>query len=180
MLEEKYRNEIINKWLTENPGRSVMSVPRITKVVVNMGLGQAKGEAKEISSAIDDLRLITGQKPVVRKAKKSIAGFNLREGMEVGSKVTLRGKRMYNFLDKLFNYVLPRVRDFQGLPENSFDGEGNYSLGFTEQVNFLEIDPNKVHRRRGIQVTIVTTAQDNEDARKLLVDMGLPLERKDK
>jgi large subunit ribosomal protein L5 len=177
MLQEKYKNEVIKKWLDEDKEMNVMSMPRIEKVVINMGLGQAKGEQKEITAAVQDLQLIAGQVPVVRKAKKSIAGFNLREGMPVGVKVTLRGRRMYNFLDKLFNMVLPRVRDFHGLPSTSFDSVGNYSLGLSEQINFLEIDPNKVHRRRGLEVTIVTSAKTDELAKKFLLDMGLPLEK---
>lgn len=176
MLEQKYQNEIIPKWVKERGYANPMSVPRIEKVVVNMGIGQAKDNKAEIGQAFEDLKVITGQAPIIRKAKKSIAGFLLREGMEIGAKVTLRRKRMYQFLEKLFHLVLPRVRDFRGLSLDSFDGQGNYTLGLEEQVVFLEIDPNKIKRRRGFEVTIVTDAEDDQEAKELLTEMGLPLE----
>jgi len=154
--------------------KSVMQVPKVEKIVVNMGLGEARENPKAIDSAIEDLSLITGQRPVVTKAKKSIAAFKLREGMNVGIKVTLRGARMYAFLDKLVNIVLPRIRDFHGVSPNSFDGRGNYALGIKEQIIFPEIDYDKIDKVRGMDVIIVTTAKTDEEAKELLGLMGMP------
>jgi large subunit ribosomal protein L5 len=158
-LKEKYQNEIIPAMMEKFNYKSVMQVPKVEKIVVNMGLGEARENPKAIDSAIEDLSLITGQRPVVTKAKKSIAAFKLREGMNVGIKVTLRGARMYAFLDKLVNIVLPRIRDFHGVSPNSFDGRGNYALGIKEQIIFPEIDYDKIDKVRGMDVIIVTTAK---------------------
>ena len=154
--------------------KSVMEIPKVEKVTINMGLGEAIQNSKIIDAAVADLGLITGQKPVVTKAKKSIAGFKLREGMAVGAKVTLRGERMYEFIDRLFNIALPRVRDFRGISAKSFDGRGNYTLGLKEQLMFPEIDYDKVDKVRGMDITFVTTAQTDEEARELLKLMGAP------
>lgn len=175
MLKEKYTDEILPKWIAEKGYANSMSVPRINKVVVNVGFGSAKDADKEAEFVLNDLETMTGQRPISRKAKKSIAGFDLREDVTVGAKVTLRKKRMYHFLEKLFGYVLPRVRDFRGLDRKGFDQQGNYSIGFEDQINFLEIDPNIAKRRRGVQVTIVTTAETRDEAEELLGEMGLPL-----
>lgn len=166
-LKEKYQNEIIPAMMEKFNYKSVMQVPKVEKIVVNMGLGEARENPKAIDSAIEDLSLITGQRPVVTKAKKSIAAFKLREGMNVGIKVTLRGARMYAFLDKLVNIVLPRIRDFHGVSPNSFDGRGNYALGIKEQIIFPEIDYDKIDKVRGMDVIIVTTAKTDEEAKEL-------------
>ncbi|HHT92125.1 MAG TPA: 50S ribosomal protein L5 [Clostridia bacterium] len=173
-LKEKYQNEIIPAMMEKFNYKSVMQVPKVEKIVVNMGLGEARENPKAIDSAIEDLSLITGQRPVVTKAKKSIAAFKLREGMNVGIKVTLRGARMYAFLDKLVNIVLPRIRDFHGVSPNSFDGRGNYALGIKEQIIFPEIDYDKIDKVRGMDVIIVTTAKTDEEAKELLGLMGMP------
>jgi large subunit ribosomal protein L5 len=173
-LKEKYQNEIIPAMMEKFNYKSVMQVPKVEKIVVNMGLGEARENPKAIDSAIEDLSLITGQRPVVTKAKKSIAAFKLREGMNVGIKVTLRGARMYAFLDKLVNIVLPRIRDFHGVSPNSFDGRGNYALGIKEQIIFPEIDYDKIDKVRGMDVIIVTTAETDEEAKELLGLMGMP------
>ena len=173
-LKEKYQNEIIPAMMEKFNYKSVMQVPKVEKIVVNMGLGEARENPKAIDSAIEDLSLITGQRPVVTKAKKSIAAFKLREGMNVGIKVTLRGARMYAFLDKLVNIVLPRIRDFHGVSPNSFDGRGNYVLGIKEQIIFPEIDYDKIDKVRGMDVIIVTTAKTDEEAKELLGLMGMP------
>jgi large subunit ribosomal protein L5 len=173
-LKEKYQNEIIPAMMEKFNYKSVMQVPKVEKIVVNMVLGEARENPKAIDSAIEDLSLITGQRPVVTKAKKSIAAFKLREGMNVGIKVTLRGARMYAFLDKLVNIVLPRIRDFHGVSPNSFDGRGNYALGIKEQIIFPEIDYDKIDKVRGMDVIIVTTAKTDEEAKELLGLMGMP------
>nr|WP_274457742.1 50S ribosomal protein L5 [Alicyclobacillus cycloheptanicus] len=154
--------------------KSVMQVPRIEKVVINMGLGEATQNPKVIDSALEDLTLIAGQKPVVTRAKKSIAQFRVRQGMPIGVKVTLRGERMYHFLDKLMNVALPRVRDFRGVSPRAFDGRGNYTLGLREQLIFPEIDYDKVDKVRGMEVVVVTTARSDEEARALLSALGMP------
>jgi large subunit ribosomal protein L5 len=156
---------------------SVMQAPKVAKIVLNMGVGDAVSNAKNLDNAVDELRLIAGQQPLITKAKKSIATFRLREGMSIGAKVTLRGDRMYDFLDKLINVSLPRVRDFRGVSKNSFDGRGNYTLGIKEQLIFPEIDYDKVDRVRGLDVVIVTTAKTDEEARELLTQIGMPFSK---
>jgi large subunit ribosomal protein L5 len=151
-----------------------MQVPRVEKVVLNIGLGEALDDAKALDSAVEDIMIMTGQKPVVTKARKSIANFKLREGRAIGAKVTLRGERMWSFLDRLMNIALPRVRDFRGVSPNSFDGRGNYTLGFQEQLVFPEIDYDKIDKTRGFEVTIVTSAQTDEEGRTLLTLLGMP------
>lgn len=157
--------------------QSVMQVPNIEKIVINMGVGDAVSNSKALDTAVEELTLITGQKPVVTKAKKSIAGFRLREGMPIGAKVTLRGERMYQFLDKLVSVSLPRVRDFRGVSKKSFDGRGNYTLGVKEQLIFPEIDYDKVSKVRGMDIVIVTTANTDEEARELLTQVGMPFQK---
>ncbi|MCG0276124.1 MAG: 50S ribosomal protein L5 [Thermosediminibacteraceae bacterium] len=173
-LREKYEKEVIPAMMKKFNYKNVMQVPRLEKVVLNMGISDAKENPKAIESATRDLAMITGQKPVVTKAKKSIASFKIRKGMAIGAKVTLRGNRMYEFLDKLFNIALPRVRDFKGLSPNSFDGRGNYTLGIREQLIFPEIDYDKIDKIRGMDITIVTTAKTDEEARELLKGLGMP------
>ena len=173
-LKEQYDNEIVDA-LTKKFGYSnVMQVPKLDKIVVNIGVGEAKENAKILESAMGDLEKITGQKPVITKAKKSIANFKLREGMPIGCKVTLRGERMYEFFDRLVNLALPRVRDFRGINPNSFDGRGNYALGIKEQLIFPEIEYDKVDKIRGMDIIIVTTAQTDEEGRELLGQFGMP------
>lgn len=176
-LKEKYKNEVIPQMMKDFNYTSVMQVPKIEKVVVNIGVGDAIQNAKLMDEAVEELTAITGQAPVVTKAKKSIANFKLRQGMPIGCKTTLRQDKMYAFLDKLFNVALPRVRDFRGVPETSFDGRGNYTLGVKEQIIFPEIDFDKVNRTRGMDVVIVTTANTNEEAKALLKYMGMPFEK---
>jgi large subunit ribosomal protein L5 len=176
-LKEKYRNDVVPSLMKKFNYKSVMQAPKIEKVVINMGVGEGAANAKAIDSAMEDLRAITGQKPVVTRAKKSIAGFKIRKGMPIGVKVTLRGDRMYYFLDKLFNVALPRVRDFRGVPDKSFDGRGNYTLGLREQLIFPEIDYDKIDKIRGMDVVIVTTAKNDEEARELLAELGMPFAR---
>jgi len=173
-LEERYTKEIKDALMKKFEYKSVMQIPKLDKVVINIGLGEAKENAKAIDSAVNDLALITGQKPVVTKAKKSVASFKVREGMNIGCKVTLRGAKMYEFVDRLFNAALPRVRDFRGINPNSFDGRGNYSLGIKEQLIFPEIDYDKIDKIRGMDIIFVTTAQTDEEARELLTLMGAP------
>ena len=173
-LKEKYKNEIAPALAKEFDVKNPMAIPRIEKVVVNMGLGEASSNAKILDVATEELRAITGQKPVVTKAKKSIAAFKLREGMNIGTMVTLRGDRMYEFLDRLISVALPRVRDFRGISGKAFDGRGNYTLGVREQLIFPEIDFNKVDKTRGMNISIVTTAQNDEQARSLLKSLGMP------
>jgi large subunit ribosomal protein L5 len=174
-LKEKYQSEV-RKTLQDRFGYSnVNQIPRLQKVVLNMSVGEAIVNAKALDLALNELVAISGQKPVVTKAKKSIAAFKLREGMNIGAKVTLRGERMWVFLDKLFNVVLPRIRDFRGLPAKSFDGRGNYNMGLRDQLVFPEINFDKVDKARGMDITIVTTAKNDEEATAFLVAMGLPL-----
>lgn len=173
-LKDKYRNEIAPALAKEFDIKNPMAIPRIEKVVVNMGLGEASGNSKILDVAADELRAITGQKPVITKAKKSIAAFKLRQGMNIGSMVTLRGERMYEFLDRLISVALPRVRDFRGVSAKAFDGRGNYTLGVREQLIFPEIDFNKVDKTRGMNITIVTTARTDDQARSLLRSLGMP------
>ncbi|KAB2951405.1 50S ribosomal protein L5 [Heliorestis acidaminivorans] len=173
-LKEKYLSEVAPAMMQKFGYNSVMEIPKLEKVIVNMGLGEAVQNPKALDAAVGDLTLITGQKPVVTTAKKSIAGFKLREGMKIGCKVTLRGERMYDFTDKLVNLALPRVRDFRGVSPKSFDGRGNYTLGLKEQLIFPEIDYDKIDRLRGMDITFVTTAKTDEEARELLKLMGMP------
>ena len=176
-LRAKYDEEI-RAQLKEQLGLgNIMEVPRLEKIVVNMGVGAAVGQASLLEHAITDLTLITGQKPVVTRAKKSIAGFKLREGNAIGAKVTLRGDRMWEFLDRLIALAIPRIRDFRGLPANSFDGRGNYTFGVTEQLIFPEIDYDKIDRTRGMDITIVTTARTNAEGKALLDAFGFPFKR---
>jgi large subunit ribosomal protein L5 len=173
-LKEKYRTEVVPGLTREFGYRNVMAVPRIAKVVVNMGLGEATTNGKLIDVGADELARVTGQKPVMRRAKKSIAAFKLRKGMPVGTMVTLRGERMWEFLDRLVAVALPRVRDFKGLSPRGFDGRGNYTLGLRDQLLFPEIDYMKVDKARGMNVSVVTTARTDEEARKLLQLIGMP------
>lgn len=176
-LQDKYQNEVVPAMMKEFNYKSVMEVPAIEKVVVNIGVGDAIQNSKLLDEAVEELAAITGQQPVVTKAKKSIANFKLREGMPIGCKVTLRRQKMYEFLDKLFNISLPRVRDFRGVSDTSFDGRGNYTLGIKEQIIFPEIDFDKVNRSRGMDVVIVTSAKTNEEAKALLTKMGMPFKK---
>jgi large subunit ribosomal protein L5 len=173
-LKEKFLNEVTPALMQKFSYKSVMQVPKIEKVVINMGVGDAAGNAKLLDVAVDEMQTIAGQKPIITKAKKSIAGFKLREGMPIGVKVTLRGDRMYFFLDKLFNIALPRVRDFRGVSSKAFDGRGNYTLGLKEQLIFPEIEYDKVDKIRGMDIVIVTTAKSDEESRELLTQMGMP------
>ena len=173
-LKDKYKNEIAPAIAKEFDIKTPMAIPRIEKVVVNMGMGEAIANAKILDTAVEELRAVTGQKPVVTKAKKSIAAFKLRQGMNIGAMVTLRGDRMYEFLDRLISVALPRVRDFRGISAKAFDGRGNYTLGVREQLIFPEIDFNKVDKTRGMNISIVTTAKTDEQARSLLKAMGMP------
>lgn len=176
-LKEKYMKEVTPNLMKKFNYKSVMQVPKLEKIVVNMGVGDAVQNAKALDDAVEELTLITGQKPVVTKAKKSIAGFRLREGMPIGAKVTLRGERMYDFLDKLVSVSLPRVRDFHGISKNAFDGRGNYTLGIKEQLIFPEIDYDKVNKVRGMDIVIVTTANTDEESRELLTQLGMPFQK---
>ncbi|ASX17981.1 50S ribosomal protein L5 [Lacticaseibacillus rhamnosus] len=173
-LEERYSKEIVPALVSKFNYKSTMQAPKIEKIVLNMGVGDATQNAKLLDEAVEELTLISGQHPLITKAKKSIAGFRLREGMPIGAKVTLRGERMYDFLDKLINVSLPRVRDFHGISPKSFDGRGNYTLGVREQLIFPEIDYDKVNRVRGLDVVIVTTANTDEEALELLTQVGMP------
>ena len=173
-LKEKYAEEIGKALMDKFSYKNVMQLPKLEKVVLNMGLGEAIANAKALDSAIGDMTIISGQKPVVTRAKKSIAGFKLREGMPIGVKVTLRGDRMYEFVDRLVSIALPRVRDFRGVSPKSFDGRGNYTLGVKEQLIFPEIDYDKVDKIRGMDITIVTSASSDEEARELLKLLGMP------
>ena len=176
-LQEKYTKEIAPALMTKFGYKSPMQIPKLDKIVINIGLGDAKDNSKVIDAACNDLALITGQKPVVTKARKSVANFKLREGMNIGCKVTLRSEKMYEFLDRLFSIALPRVRDFKGINPNSFDGRGNYSLGIKEQLIFPEIDYDKIDKIRGMDIIMVTTAKTDEEARELLSLMGAPFVR---
>jgi large subunit ribosomal protein L5 len=176
-LKERYEQQIRGQLQERFGYKNVNEIPKLEKVVVNMSVGEAIVNPKALDAAVSELTAITGQKPVVAKAKKSIAAFKLRAGMNIAAKVTLRGDRMYVFVDKLFNVVLPRIRDFRGLPAKSFDGRGNYNLGLREQLVFPEINYDKVDKTRGMDVTIVTTAKTDEEASEFLVAMGLPLQK---
>lgn len=176
-LKEKFVNEITPDLVKKFDYTSVMQVPKIEKIVLNMGVGDAVANSKNLDEAVAELALISGQKPLVTKAKKSIAGFRLREGMSIGAKVTLRGERMYDFLDKLINVSLPRVRDFHGVSRTAFDGRSNYTLGVREQLIFPEIDFDNVNRVRGLDIVIVTTANTDEESRELLAEFGMPFEK---
>ena len=173
-LKETYKNDIAPALMKKFGYKSVMQIPKLDKVVINVGCGEARDNAKVIDSIINDLSAITGQRPVVCKARKSVANFKLREGMNIGAKVTLRGDRMYEFVDRLFNVALPRVRDFRGINANSFDGRGNYNMGLKEQLIFPEIDYDKIDKVRGMDLCFVTTANTDEEARELLTLMGAP------
>jgi large subunit ribosomal protein L5 len=176
-LKEKFEKEITPALMSKFNYTSVMQVPKLEKIVINMGVGDAVANSKALDNAVEELAAITGQKPVVTKAKKSIAGFRLREGMPIGAKVTLRGERMYEFIDKLVSVSLPRVRDFRGISKKSFDGRGNYTLGVKEQLIFPEIDYDKVSKVRGMDIVIVTTANTDEEARELLTGYGMPFQK---
>jgi len=173
-LRDKYKNEIAPAIAKEFGIGNAMAIPKIEKIVVNMGVGEAISNAKILDTAVEELRVITGQKPVITKAKKSIASFKLRQGMNIGTMVTLRGERMYEFLDRLISVALPRVRDFRGVSSKAFDGRGNYTLGITEQLIFPEIDFNKVDKTRGMNISIITSAKTDEQSRALLKALGMP------
>ena len=173
-LHERYKNEISKNLMKEFNYSSVMQLPKMEKIVINIGVGDAVSNTKLLDEAVEELTLISGQKPVITKAKKSIAGFKVREGQSIGCKVTLRGERMYDFLDKLISISLPRVRDFRGVSKDSFDGRGNYTLGVKEQLIFPEIDFDKVGKIRGMDIVFVTTANTDEDSRALLTELGMP------
>ena len=177
-MKERYQKDIVPVLMKEFSLDNIMQVPRISKVTVNIGMGEARENPKALDAAVSDITQITGQKPIVTKAKKAIANFKLREGMLNGIKVTLRGEKMWSFLDRLMNIVLPRVRDFRGVSPNSFDGRGNYSLGLKEQIIFPEIEYDKIDKLRGLEITVVTTARNDDEARKMLELLGMPF-RKD-
>ena len=176
-LKEKYLNEIVPSLQNKYNYKSIMEVPKLEKIVINIGVGDATGNSKLLEAACADLELIAGQKPVVTKAKKSIAGFKLREGQAIGCKVTLRGEKMYEFVDRLVNLALPRVRDFRGVNPNAFDGRGNYALGIKEQLIFPEIEYDKIDKVRGMDIIFVTTANTDEEARELLTQFGMPFSK---
>ena len=176
-LQERYENEVVKSLMEKFNYSSKMQAPKIEKIVLNIGVGDAVSNSKLLDDAVNELTLITGQKPVVTRAKKSIAGFKLREGQAIGCKVTLRGERMYEFLDKLVNVSLPRVRDFRGVSNNSFDGRGNYTLGIKEQLIFPEINFDKVNKLRGMDIVFVTTAKSDEEGRELLAQLGMPFKK---
>ena len=176
-LKEQYQNEIVDAMIKKFGYKNIMEVPKLDKVVINMGVGEAKDNHKVLESAVADLEKIAGQKAVLTKAKKSVANFKLREGMAIGCKVTLRGEKMYEFVDRLINLALPRVRDFRGVNPNAFDGRGNYALGIKEQLIFPEIEYDKVDKARGMDITIVTTATTDEEGRDMLKMMGMPFEK---
>ena len=176
-LREFYESEIIEAMTKKFSYKNVMAVPKLDKIVINMGVGEAKDNAKVLDGAVKDLTIISGQKPLVTKAKKSVAAFKLRQGMPIGCKVTLRGDRMYEFADRLINIALPRVRDFRGVKANSFDGRGNYTMGIKEQLIFPEIEYDKVDKIRGMDIIFVTTAQTDEEGRELLRLFGMPFEK---
>ena len=176
-LKDKYVSEVIPALQQKFNYKNVMQIPKVEKIVINMGLGDCKDNPKGLEAAVGDLTTISGQKPVITKAKKSIANFKVREGMNIGAKVTLRGERMYQFMDKLMNVALPRVRDFHGVSAKAFDGRGNYALGIREQLLFPEIEYDKVYKIRGLEMIFVTTAHTDEEARELLRLMGMPFEQ---
>ncbi|WP_026907485.1 50S ribosomal protein L5 [Paucisalibacillus globulus] len=176
-LRQKYQDEIVSSLMNKFNYKSVMEVPQLEKIVINMGVGDAVQNSKALDSAVEELALISGQKPMITRAKKSIAGFRLREGMPIGAKVTLRGERMYEFLQKLVSVSLPRVRDFRGISKKAFDGRGNYTLGVKEQLIFPEINYDKVSKVRGMDIVIVTTSNTDEEARELLAQLGMPFQK---
>lgn len=176
-LKETYQKEIVDGMTKKFGYKNVMQVPRLEKIVINMGIGEAKENSKVLDAAMAELAIISGQKPVATRAKNSIANFKIREGMPIGCKVTLRGERMYEFLDRLINLALPRVRDFRGVNPNAFDGRGNYALGIKEQLIFPEIEYDKVDKVRGMDVIVVTTAETDEEARELLAQFGMPFKK---
>jgi large subunit ribosomal protein L5 len=176
-LKDMYKNEIVAGMTKKFGYKNVMEVPRLNKIVINMGVGDAKENAKALDAAVKDLEIIAGQKPIITKARKSIANFKLREGMPIGCKVTLRGDKMYEFADRLINLALPRVRDFRGVNPNAFDGRGNYALGIKEQLIFPEIEYDKVDKVRGMDIIFVTTAKSDEEARELLTQFGMPFRK---
>jgi large subunit ribosomal protein L5 len=173
-LFEKYKSEIVPEMMKEYGFKNSMRVPKMLKIVLNMGVGEGTGDAKIVDEAANELSMIAGQRPVITKSKKSIAGFKLRQGMPVGCKVTLRGVRMYEFLDRMISVAVPRIRDFRGFPANSFDGRGSYSFGINEQTIFPEVDVDRIKRTQGMDITIVTNSKNKEEVRKLLVLMGFP------
>ena len=177
VMRERYQEEIVPALMKSLNLTNTMQVPRVTKVVVNVGMGEALDNAKSLDAAVSDIVLITGQKPVITKARKSIANFKLREGRQIGVKVTLRGDRMWAFLDRLMNVALPRVRDFRGVSANAFDGRGNYTLGLREQLVFPEIEYDKIDKIRGLEISIVTTARSDEEGRQLLQMLGMPFKK---
>lgn len=176
-LKERFRNEILPNFIESKEFKNPMAVPRLEKIVINMGVGEASKNIKVLDFAADELARITGQKPVIRRAKKAISSFKLREGMPIGVSVTLRGDQMYEFLDRLVSIALPRVRDFKGLSPDAFDGRGNYTFGLRDQLIFPEIDYSKVDKSRGMNITLVTTARTDDEARKLLLHLGMPFRR---
>ncbi|MGM0522621.1 MAG: 50S ribosomal protein L5 [Bacillota bacterium] len=176
-LKAKYQNDIVSSLTEKFNYDSVMQVPKVEKIVINMGVGDAVQNTKALDAAVEELKLLSGQQPLITKAKKSIAGFRLREGMPIGAKVTLRGERMYEFLQKLVDVSLPRVRDFRGISKKAFDGRGNYTLGVKEQLIFPEIDYDQVSKVRGMDIVIVTTANTDEEARELLTSLGMPFQK---
>ena len=173
-LQEKYINEVVPALTEKFVYKNVMDLPKIAKIIINMGVGEAVGNPKALDAAVNDLTIIAGQKPILTRAKKSLAAWKLRQGMPIGAKVTLRGVRMYQFLDKFMNVALPRVRDFRGISANSFDGRGNYAIGLKEQLIFPEIEYDKIDKLRGMNIVVVTTAKTDEEARELLKLMGMP------
>ncbi|MBL8127463.1 MAG: 50S ribosomal protein L5 [Chloroflexia bacterium] len=176
-LREKYREEIVPELMKEFNYSNIMEVPKLEKIVINIGLGEAVSNAKSLEAAVGDLTAITGQKPVVTRAKKSIAAFKLRAGMPIGAMVTLRGPRMYEFLDRYVSITLPRIRDFRGVSPNSFDGRGNYTMGLPEQIAFPEIDFDRIDKSRGLEMSFVTSARNDEEGRRLLALLGMPFAR---
>jgi len=176
-LQEKYNNEVVQAMMEKFGYKNIMEVPKLEKIVINMGVGEAKDNSKVLEAATGDLQLITGQKPVLTRAKKSVANFKIRENMPIGCKVTLRKAKMYEFADKLMNIALPRVRDFRGVPSKSFDGRGNYALGIKEQLIFPEVEYDKIDKVRGMDIIFVTTAKTDEEARELLRFLGMPFAR---
>lgn len=176
-LKEKYKSEVVPALMEKFQYKNVMEAPKLEKIVINMGVGAAKDNPKLLESAVKDLEIITGQKPIITKAKKSISNFKIRDDMKIGTKVTLRGEKMYDFLDKLMNVSLPRVRDFRGVSSTAFDGRGNYALGLKEQLIFPEIEYDKVDSIRGMDIAIVTTAKTDEEARVFLQEMGMPFKK---
>ncbi len=177
VLKDRYSNEVVPALMKSRAYNNPMEVPRIEKVVVNIGVGEALDNAKALDAAVGDMSLVTGQKPIITKARKSIAAFKLREGRAIGVKVTLRGERMWSFLDRLMNVALPRVRDFRGISPNAFDGRGNYTLGLREQLVFPEIEYDKIDKLRGLEITVVTTARTDDEGRQLLQMLGMPFRK---